>query len=382
MSERINRDTYVFDVECPYCHKVWRTTRCDKKFSQRCGTIRRQFKNHLKSCRMVPGNVDFKEAAKSSSIVTNSNSLTTTSAQVERLEKQDLRDQVQDVWRLMPYRMRLILGLRWGLQTGYCYSLLQVGRVLKISRERVRTLEARALKIFKKFYVFYKFEGVNKQELLKSMRYSYWKDYNEESPRSAKLKPKEETPRYSHPSSSSTPYYPKHLPQKYGLYDAKIVELAVWNNVELGHRMCWITDNDLVRRNLKLIDALKLLIRINTWVLEVPPLKFIQGKTKYVSAKGHIHGWYRHTDVTDTHVYWVHPFENKEIPPIDTPFSEFVHNADEYDFAPVMIQHASQLGSDTCGIKRLCFYDKYGETMKRSVECLISKLRNEEGEEE
>jgi RNA polymerase primary sigma factor len=43
------------------------------------------------------------------------------------------------------YREREIIKLRYGIGDGYTYTLEEVGRIFKVTRERVRQVEAKAL---------------------------------------------------------------------------------------------------------------------------------------------------------------------------------------------------------------------------------------------
>ena len=45
-----------------------------------------------------------------------------------------------------PTREREIIRLRYGLGDGYTYTLEEVGRIFKVTRERVRQIEAKAVK--------------------------------------------------------------------------------------------------------------------------------------------------------------------------------------------------------------------------------------------
>ena len=57
-----------------------------------------------------------------------------------------LRSRLRDILQQqLNWREREIINLRFGLGDGYNYNLAEIGHVFKISRERVRQLEKRAL---------------------------------------------------------------------------------------------------------------------------------------------------------------------------------------------------------------------------------------------
>ena len=45
----------------------------------------------------------------------------------------------------LTFREREIIRLRYGLVDGYSYTLEEVGRIFKVTRERVRQIEAKAV---------------------------------------------------------------------------------------------------------------------------------------------------------------------------------------------------------------------------------------------
>jgi RNA polymerase primary sigma factor len=57
-----------------------------------------------------------------------------------------LRQKVEGLLKTLTFREREIVRLRYGLGDGYTYTLEEVGRIFKITRERVRQIEAKALK--------------------------------------------------------------------------------------------------------------------------------------------------------------------------------------------------------------------------------------------
>jgi len=56
-----------------------------------------------------------------------------------------LRDRIDSLLKTLPYREREIIRLRYGLTDGYSYTLEEVGRIFKVTRERVRQIEAKAV---------------------------------------------------------------------------------------------------------------------------------------------------------------------------------------------------------------------------------------------
>jgi RNA polymerase sigma factor (sigma-70 family) len=53
---------------------------------------------------------------------------------------------VTAVLKTLTYREREIIKLRYGLGDGYTYTLEEVGRIFKVTRERVRQIEAKAIR--------------------------------------------------------------------------------------------------------------------------------------------------------------------------------------------------------------------------------------------
>jgi RNA polymerase primary sigma factor len=56
-----------------------------------------------------------------------------------------LREKIDELLKTLTYREREIIRLRYGLTDGYCYTLEEVGRIFKVTRERVRQIEAKAV---------------------------------------------------------------------------------------------------------------------------------------------------------------------------------------------------------------------------------------------
>ncbi|HEX3655719.1 MAG TPA: sigma-70 family RNA polymerase sigma factor [Pirellulales bacterium] len=57
-----------------------------------------------------------------------------------------LREKIENLLKTLTYREREIIRLRYGLGDGYTYTLEEVGRIFKVTRERVRQIEAKAVR--------------------------------------------------------------------------------------------------------------------------------------------------------------------------------------------------------------------------------------------
>ena len=57
-----------------------------------------------------------------------------------------LKDKLHDVLRSLTERERKVLELRFGLGDGYSRTLEEVGKQFRVTRERIRQIEAKALR--------------------------------------------------------------------------------------------------------------------------------------------------------------------------------------------------------------------------------------------
>lgn len=57
-----------------------------------------------------------------------------------------LKERIDQVLKTLSYREREIIKLRYGIGDGYTYTLEEVGRIFKVTRERVRQVEAKAIR--------------------------------------------------------------------------------------------------------------------------------------------------------------------------------------------------------------------------------------------
>lgn len=60
--------------------------------------------------------------------------------------KEMLKDKIEGVLETLTYREREIIKLRYGLGDGYTYTLEEVGKIFDVTRERVRQIEAKAIR--------------------------------------------------------------------------------------------------------------------------------------------------------------------------------------------------------------------------------------------
>jgi len=65
---------------------------------------------------------------------------------IETAGTEMLKDRIEEVLKTLTYREREIIKLRYGIGDGYTYTLEEVGRIFKVTRERVRQVEAKAIR--------------------------------------------------------------------------------------------------------------------------------------------------------------------------------------------------------------------------------------------
>ena len=64
----------------------------------------------------------------------------------DQAQIENLRRRIYKVLKTLSYREREIIKLRYGLGDGYCYTLEEVGHIFKVTRERIRQIEAKAVR--------------------------------------------------------------------------------------------------------------------------------------------------------------------------------------------------------------------------------------------
>jgi RNA polymerase primary sigma factor len=71
---------------------------------------------------------------------------TSSDSPVNSATQEMLKEKIDYVLKTLTYREREIIKLRYGLGDGYTYTLEEVGRIFKVTRERVRQIEAKAVR--------------------------------------------------------------------------------------------------------------------------------------------------------------------------------------------------------------------------------------------
>ncbi|MEQ1632764.1 MAG: RNA polymerase sigma factor RpoD, partial [Planctomycetota bacterium] len=65
---------------------------------------------------------------------------------VSAASREMLRERIESVLSTLTFREREIIKLRYGIGDGYTYTLEEVGRIFRVTRERVRQIEAKAVR--------------------------------------------------------------------------------------------------------------------------------------------------------------------------------------------------------------------------------------------
>ncbi len=71
---------------------------------------------------------------------------TRATAPAEAVTHQVLRDQIECALEVLSQRERQVIELRYGLQDGYCHTLEELSSHFKLTRERIRQIEVKALR--------------------------------------------------------------------------------------------------------------------------------------------------------------------------------------------------------------------------------------------
>ena len=65
---------------------------------------------------------------------------------LDHLNRAALRERLEEALKALSFREREIVRLRFGLADGYVYTLEEVGQIFRVTRERVRQIEAKAVR--------------------------------------------------------------------------------------------------------------------------------------------------------------------------------------------------------------------------------------------
>ncbi|MDO5308267.1 MAG: sigma-70 family RNA polymerase sigma factor [Planctomycetia bacterium] len=65
---------------------------------------------------------------------------------ISEINRRSLRERLDEALEALSFREREIIRLRFGLADGYAYTLEEVGQIFKVTRERVRQIEAKAVR--------------------------------------------------------------------------------------------------------------------------------------------------------------------------------------------------------------------------------------------
>jgi RNA polymerase primary sigma factor len=71
---------------------------------------------------------------------------TQATAPAEAVTQQALREQISCAMQMLNQRERQVIELRYGLQDGYCHTLEELSVYFKLTRERIRQIEVKALR--------------------------------------------------------------------------------------------------------------------------------------------------------------------------------------------------------------------------------------------
>jgi len=110
-------------------------------------------RNHISEVRQMRKNhrrYQYKETPLSDELVVKLESqskLATSEAQspIAHATHNILKERLAGVLDTLGWREREIVKLRYGIETGYSYTLEEVGKIFNITRDRVRQIEAKAL---------------------------------------------------------------------------------------------------------------------------------------------------------------------------------------------------------------------------------------------
>ena len=123
----------------------WAASRRSKKRPRRPASASRRRAACSRSAGTRSASIGRSARARTATSATSSRTRGAT-APVNAATQEMLKDKIDTVLKTLTYREREIIKLRYGLGDGYTYTLEEVGRIFKVTRERVRQIEAKAVR--------------------------------------------------------------------------------------------------------------------------------------------------------------------------------------------------------------------------------------------
>lgn len=131
---------------CPVTHKVRNDNTCSTCVEcaggshNRCGLLTRR--GRINSSSVVGRIIEHRKKAEEA--FERNKALPRTPRDVANIV--DVFEVVHDVLQTLTDREREVISLRFGLVDGFCHTLEYVGEMFNVNRERIRQIEARALR--------------------------------------------------------------------------------------------------------------------------------------------------------------------------------------------------------------------------------------------
>ena len=98
---------------------------------------------------LITGIFSYMQEAKSEKIMEGFKNMIPKRCKVLRdgaIAEMEATEELEKVLETLTFREREIIKLRYGIGDGYTYTLEEVGRIFKVTRERVRQIEAKAVR--------------------------------------------------------------------------------------------------------------------------------------------------------------------------------------------------------------------------------------------
>lgn len=94
----------------------------------------------------IPREVEFTREISTVSLASEHDRAALLPSPEQAAENDELRARFGQLLKTLSYREREIIKLRYGLDDGYGYTLEEVGHIFKVTRERIRSIEAAAIR--------------------------------------------------------------------------------------------------------------------------------------------------------------------------------------------------------------------------------------------